>query len=314
MTDKNIQATASGKAILIGEHAVVYGFKALAMTLPEIQLKMTLDATSTVSQWEQAWHIIINRKEIVLESAVAKVLTKALAKAFALLNVSDSLAEFIPQKIFIDSQIPLGGGMGGSAAISTCLVRMAAEISKKILSIEDFIYFANEVDSLFHSGKASGLDVSTVASNGIIEFQKEKSLRKILHNCRFWLALVDSGERSETCVMIEKVKKHREANLMFVDELFQKMDQLAVQATLALQNENLTLFSQCLNETQSYLVKLGVSTQRLNEIIVELRNAGALAAKLTGAGGGGLILSVFTEDPHFLIEKYGKEKVYITRV
>ncbi|MES2614463.1 MAG: mevalonate kinase [Bdellovibrionota bacterium] len=316
LTHENIQATASGKTILIGEHSAVYGHKAIAVALPDIQLTLTLyshnNAKYNTSSWNHAWHTTQLNKEVVMEERINNLLLLAFKKALSLVEFSFLLEDFIPQKFLINSQIPLGGGMGGSAAISTCLVRIAAQIAKVSLSLDQQIQFANEVDSLFHSGKASGLDVSAVASNGVIEFQKGSPIKQLHNKVHVWIALIDSGERSETSFMVEKVKNYYDTSTQLVTELFQKLNQLASTCSQALEQGNLNEFVNSLNNSHDCLVKLGVSTNKVNNIVMNLKKQGALAAKLTGAGGGGLVLGIFAKEPIFLYEIYGKEFVYIS--
>ena len=324
LSKENIEAAASGKTILIGEHSVVYGYKALAMAVPDINLSVTIEAVYKDNilictedmevDWLHVWHMVLLNKVIPIEERLKKLLLQSFEKALALVEFPYTLSECIPQKIHIHSQIPLGGGMGGSAAISTCLVRIAAQVAKVKLSLEKQIQFANEVDCLFHNGSASGLDVSAVASDGIIEFKKGSPIKKLENKCHFWLALIDSGERSETAQMVKKVKNYLDENPVFVEGLFHKLDNLASSCSILLEQGNVIKFSECLNEAHDYLVQLGVSTLKMDNIVHELKKHGALAAKLTGAGGGGLVLSVFTKKPEFLFEQYGENNVYVSHV
>lgn len=315
LSNESIETSASGKTILIGEHSVVYGYKALAMAIPDITLSVTLEVTNeNPISWHHVWYTVLQNQNIPVEDRVKILLLQSLEKALTLVEFPYSLKEFIPQNIRIHSQIPLGGGMGGSAAISTCLVEIAAKIAKVTLSIEKQIQFANEVDSLFHNGKASGLDVSAVASNGIIEFKEGSPIKKLKNQCHFWLALVDSGERCETAYMLKKVKNELDSKPKFIENQFQRLDALASTCSFSLQEGLSTQFYDCLNEAHGCLVQLGVSTLKINNIVHELKEYGALAAKLTGAGGGGLVLSIFTEKPEFLFERYGRDHVYISRI
>lgn len=317
LTQEKITATASGKTILIGEHSVVYGHKAIAMALPDIQLKITLEPfceKNPVDNWNSAWKTFIQEKPVEMEERITHLLTHALEKSLLLMQYPVLLNQIIPQKITIHSQIPLGGGMGGSAAISTCLVRIAAQIANKNLSFDNEIQFANEVDSLFHNGKASGLDVSAVASNGMILFQKGKHFEKINNKCSFWLALVDSGERSKTSSMIEKVRNLWEANTENTEMLFKKLNSLSIACKNNLEYGDTLQLATNINEAHNCLVALGVSTLKMDNLVQELKTKGALGAKLTGAGGGGLVLGLFSKEPEFLKQIYGNEKVYITKV
>lgn len=319
LSAQNFETVASGKTILIGEHSVVYGHKALAMALPDIQLKLTLysgldSPENKPSSWLTAWTTIENEKEKLLEEKVSSQLMSAFEKSLALVSFPFQRELFIPQKFVIQSQIPLGGGMGGSAAISTCLVRLAQWLSKVTLTPSLEVEFANEVDSLFHGGKASGLDVSAIVANGIIEFQKGTPLKRIHNKCHFWLALLDSGERGETSKMIQIVKEKLNQNPKNIEDLFLQLHNLEGSCREYLETNQIKLFSDSLNKAQFILAQLGVSTAKIDQYVIELKELGALGAKLTGAGGGGLVLGVFNQKPDFLFQKYPSHPIFLTEV
>lgn len=316
-----ISANAGGKAILIGEHSVVYGHKAIAMALPDVRLQMKLCAPDIpLESWDHAWSTIVKGKKYEPEIHIKKLLIKAFEKALSLCKVTDNIYEYTPQVILVESEIPLGGGMGGSAAISTCFLKIAAQIAlqKNIINeeitMEKQIEFANEIDCLFHFGKASGLDVTAVASDGMIEFIKGEKHKYIKNEKEFWLALIDSQERSETSLMVKKVAlKLEESNIITKDALDQ-LGKLANDCVQNLTSGNLNALAKNLNCAQDYLNILGVSTHKINNIVDVLKNEGALAAKLTGAGGGGLVMGIFESHPKQLYSIFNEECLFITRV
>ncbi|KAB8031813.1 mevalonate kinase [Fluviispira multicolorata] len=323
LTQSNLTAYASGKAILIGEHSVVYGHKAVAIALPDVKLKLTFfapDHSQNISSWDNAWFTKIRGNSFIPEQRVTQLLTKAFEKALTLCGVDSSLQYYIPQKFLIESDIPLGGGMGGSAAISTCLLKIANQIfnlnneTKAGLNFQQQIQFANEIDCLFHFGKASGLDASTVASNGIIEFSKGKLPEYIQNKKEFWLALVDSKERGETAHMVKKVAEKLNTIPEQMQNALIQLGVLAEKSILALTAGDLKLLANCLNTAQNYLCEMGVSTEKIDTIIQKFKDTGALAAKLTGAGGGGMVLGLFESKPDVLYSHFDKDSLFITRV
>lgn len=320
ITNKDIHADAGGKAILIGEHSVVYGYKAIALALPDIRLSMSIYVDTFSTTWENAWETRIKDQIYKTDKNIQQLLSKAFAKALELCHASLQLDEFKPQKIVIQSEIPLGGGMGGSAAISTCLVKIAAAIAKqKGLLANDLthtqqILFANEVDCLFHSGKASGLDVTTVACDGLIEFIKDTGYQYIKNAKEFWLALVDSQERGETSAMVKKVYKFVDTYPEEGKQCLENLGKLAEKTTHLLKDGLISELGLVLDSSQIFLEKLGVSTPKIKEIIQVLKQQGALAAKLTGAGGGGLVLALFENKPNHLYSTFSEDVLYITKV
>ncbi len=316
LSSTDVTASASGKTILVGEHAVVYGYKAIAFSLSHVTLNVTLKAHTDeiLKSWDNVWSIFIKGKAIDVSVQMQNLLYRAFESALTYVGFEKLLVNVEPQKLVIQSQIPLGGGMGGSAAISTCLLRIAQQIVQKKLSYEQEINFANRIDSLFHHGKASGLDVCAVVSGGMVQFQKEKPIEILRTKLKFWIALVDSGQRCETAKMVEKVKMLVEKDFPLATKIFQSINLLAQNIRSALEKGNMENFVECLNLNQHYLCDLGVSTKKINELIDELKTHGALAAKLTGGGGGGLVLAIFQNKPDFLIDLYGYENVYLSEI
>ncbi len=323
LSNINISANAAGKAILIGEHSVVYGHKAIAVALPDVRLQMTLlspEQSKGVTTWDNAWQTIVKGKVFEPENHIKSLLVKAFAKALSLCKISENIQQFTPQKILVESTIPLGGGMGGSAAMSTCFLKIAELISlkhnkiTKELTLEQQIQYANEIDCLFHFGKASGLDVTTVASDGIIEFTKGCKHKYIKNGKEFWLALIDSHERTETALMVKGIADRLESRPVETNHSLEKLGDLAKNSVLELIAGNIQSLAKNLDLAQNHLYQLGVSTPKIDQIILKLKNAGALAAKLTGAGGGGLVLGLFECNPKQLYSLFDKESLFITRV
>lgn len=320
LTDLNLYANAGGKAILIGEHSVVYGHKAISLALPDIRLNMQICPDKFTESWEDSWETRIKGNIYQTNKEIQKLLTLAFEKALQLCHPSLELKHFFPQKIIIQSEIPLGGGMGGSAAISTCLVKLSIEIAKhkrllnQEISNETQIQFSNAVDCLFHSGKASGLDVTTVACDGLIEFSKDNGFKYIKNAKEFWLALVDTKERSDTASMVKKVADFLKINPDNGKKYLDNLSKLTDSTLVFLKEGRLLDIASNLNCAQLFLEKLGVSTKKIADLIKTLQSNGALAAKLTGAGGGGLVLALFEKKPEHLYNIFSEDVLYITKV
>jgi mevalonate kinase len=75
---------------------------------------------------------------------------------------------------------------------------------------------------------------------------------------------------------------------MFLDE----EEDLALKAVKALEDRNLDLLGSLMDKNQDLLAKLEVSHESLEKLIKTAKNAGALGAKLTGAGGGGCMIAL----------------------
>lgn len=321
-----IYGQACGKAILIGEHAAVAGFAAIALPLKAQKLTLQfgdpLESSDQVHEhidsWKQVWSLFIGDTLVQLPSEERTRLTKSLELGLKLLAPNDpagsNLASFSPQKIEIHSELPLGAGMGGSAALSAALLRALSQalgIEKTSLEIASL---ANELDGMFH-GRASGLDAATVVSDGIIRFKRGEGAQRIANKKPFWLLLVDTQERTPTRTMVQRVAELREKDSQRVEHHFSLIGLLSEGVRQNLQLGQLSELGQNLNKAHESLQALGVSTDKLDSCGHGLRQAGALGAKLTGGGGGGLALGLFASQPKVPISMdWGDAPHYLTFV
>lgn len=312
---------ACGKVILVGEHSAVDGFPAIALPLKSQTLQVrfgepidsiagplaTNDKIYDVSRWNACWSLSIEGREVLIDEQERARLTKSLALAY------DLMSELLPsgrrselekfahscfplQRIYIESKLPLGAGMGGSAALSAALIRALNGALGCRLANDSIARLANELDGVFH-GRASGLDAATVVSDSVICFEKAKGSRKISNLKGFWLLLIDTGDRTSTRDMVRRVAELRERDPQLVTGCFKKLGALTLGCELALEKGELLTLGSILNEAHTCLQSIDVSTPRLDACVHHLRHLGALGAKLTGGGGGGLALGIFENPP-----------------
>ncbi|NBO38986.1 mevalonate kinase [bacterium] len=292
---------ACGKAILIGEHSAVDGHPALALPLHSQSLEIffgeKLNSGKGYQGWLNAWVLMMGETCVQLPTPERERLSASLQLAVQLICGNEfSLEQFEPQTIQIHSQLPLGAGMGGSAALSAALLRAVAAARGVEKNSSEIASLANHLDGVFH-GRASGLDAATVVAEGVIRFQKGYGAVPVRNQTPFWLLLVDTHERTPTRLMVEQVAQLRKADPPRVEASFIKLASLASLGEQALACGQLLELGKCLNQAHKALQNLGVSTKRLDACVEDLRTAGAFGAKLTGGGGGGLALALFASQP-----------------
>jgi mevalonate kinase len=300
-----VVGVAFGKAILIGEHAAVEGHMAIALPLREQSLTIRFgesleESAEQLSGWDKAWSLTMSRTPVPLPTEERRRLTQTLQLAAELISRELahplSLELFRPQRIEIISELPLGAGMGGSAALSAALVRALVNSQKKTLPTERIAFLANELDAVFH-GRASGLDAAAVVSESLLSFTKSEGPKPIRNKTGFWVLLIDTIERTPTREMVQRVAQLRTIKPALVDQLMKQLGQLSCQARHHLECGELLRLGEDLNQAHAALADLGVSTPSLDACVEAMRDAGALGAKLTGGGGGGLALGIFASRP-----------------
>ena len=263
--------TACGKAIIVGEHAVIYGAKAVAIPLPTLRTELKLIATPESTCTNQQYRPLQLRKVV--------------ADAFKLLHIAP-----FPFEIKFATNSLVGAGLGSSAAVCVALVRLMSTWMGKDLNDTQVARFANYLEERFH-GSPSGLDTAVVACQTPILFQKDTPPQKISVSPiegkhRWCFALIDSGIRSSTKVMVKRAMPYFTANGI------QKFSNCAAIVAKSLARGRIAPVAEAMRYMDVMLREANVTTTHLVKIIERVKSYGVLAAKSTGAGGGGCVLAL----------------------
>lgn len=316
---QRVSAEACGKAILIGEHAVVYGYPAIAAALPGLTLQISVSPGAPrlpgPRSWDEAWQILSTDAGSPMTAESRAMLTTCFAAA--LRECSGGLLElgaFAPQPVVLDMRFPTSAGLGGSAALCVAALRLASRLAALHGAGPSCADAAAEVpsrmgleraarlDEIFH-GKASGIDTATSYCGGLVLAQGPSSSRRfapIVNGRPFYLVLVDSGTRSSTAGMVAGVAELKRVKPRFVASTLERLGDLAAGVASDLAAGQLDDLGARLNEAHDHLSGLGLSTPSLDRSVDDLRKQGALGAKLTGSGGGGFALGVFRDYPSWV--------------
>ena len=195
--------------------------------------------------------------------------------------------------IKIESDIPIGAGLGSSSA---CCVATAASIlnlfdksdEKEILELSiqaEKTIFAN----------SSGADCTVSVHGGIIQYQKEEGFSKIDIENELNFLIIDSEQVHATDKVVEQVKKFKEENSNVFSELCSEEERLITKALDSMKNNDLETIGKCMAQNQMYLEQIGVSNDTLLSITKEIEKI-TFGAKITGAGDGGCIIALTKKD------------------
>lgn len=275
---------AHGKLILVGEHVVVYNKPAIAIPFP-------LRIRAIVAEHVGEISIVSSIYKGNLEGIPSKML--GLAQC---INRSIELCNQPKEgiRIEVESEIPMGRGLGSSAAAATAIVRGIYNYFQKPLSEEE-LYSLVEIAEKYAHGKPSGIDMRAVASDEPIFYQKSQGASPIAAPKPFYMVVADTGEIGDTKIAVEHVKELRQLKPNMIEPIIDEIEDIVRKAKKAILTGDSKLLGSLFLRNHENLKKLEVSNSMLDHLVETAMRAGALGAKLTGGGMGGCII-VLTKD------------------
>jgi len=268
---KKIVCSAPAKVILSGEHAVVYGKPSLVSA---INLRLRFSIWGDIKSTE--------KKSIVF---IADLVKKFLKKE----NIHFQNKNFSCQ---IESEIPIGQGLGSSAALSVAATAAFLRFySGKKYPQETISNLAYQAEKYFHKNP-SGVDVAASTFGGLIFFRKEFEFLKNISSLNFKipekieenLYIIDSGKAAEsTADMVLAVGKLYNKKPKIINDILSSMEKITKKMTVAIVKEDANFFSKNIADNQTYLERLKVVSKKTKDLLDDLTSFGA--GKVTGAGG-----------------------------
>jgi len=293
-TPRSDMACGHGKIILFGEHAVVYGSRAIAAPVPLAVHARVVDHDDGVWLVMPRWGVEKRlrqdpKKRSSIEETGALILDK--------LGLGER-----SMRIEVYSQIPRAMGLGGSSAVAVAIIRALDGHYELGLLDDEINRLAFRAEQVFH-GTPSGID-NTVATYGHPILYRAGSPPEIeeLHfpkPLNFVIGI--TGNESLTAKTVARVRTLREKNPAVIDKLFKAIDVLTGQALVAIRRYDMERLGDLMNVCHGLLNSLQVSSWELEELIQIARENGALGAKLTGGGGGGSMIALCPDNAEQVI-------------
>jgi mevalonate kinase len=269
--------TASGrgaaKVILLGEHAVVHGSTALALSL---ECGITARAERTSNPFEltaPAWHLTVRAKD-------GSTSEKALV---ALADALDLKLDNV--HLDIDPDVPPRSGLGASAAVATAAARALLGLHEKTVSQDTLFRAVHASETVFH-GNPSGIDARLSMGEGLMAFSKKDGVTPVSAALPR-LLVAHSGTPGDTRATLERFAAKMLSSPDEAARRLTEIDRLVKQGISALEQEETAIFGEIMVQNHEALRWFGVSSQGLDDIVRIALDAGALGAKMTGGGGGG---------------------------
>ena len=279
----------NGKAVLLGEHAVVYG-------MPAIAAGISLGATAS------AWPSDAHRIRIGERSARdgdGSDLVAALQSTARVVGVGC-------QRVEVDVDLPLGSGLGGSAAIGVAVTRALLAAKGEAETPARVLEGANAWETVFH-GNPSGVDAAAAYAGGCIWFTKAEGIEPLFVAVPIHLVVCLAGPPASTKQMVENVRRLGERRPDVLAKSLSGIESLVKNAKICIQAGDLSGLGQLMNYNQMLLSGMFLSTPDIERACAVAREAGALGAKLTGAGGGGAVIALCGDRTHEVQAALGAE-------
>ena len=313
-----ITSSAPGKTHLIGEHAVVYGEPAIIISVGK-RAYISAETSESVKIYaqdinqsgefsvselkefaeklQQLWDNCFETKDFApLYSLLKKEhlghIKAMIATTMAELNLNSGF------KLNVSSEIPIGSGLGSSAALSVAVPKALSELFRKTLTLEEINQIAYKIESLAH-GTPSGGDNSICCYGGALWFKKgTPNIIEPLHldfKMKNFVLVFTGIPKLTTGELVSNV---RSLNPEYRDSRVKQLGMYTYEMRECLAKQDFTRMKELMNLAQELLAELGVSMDAIDRIhnAVKAINGGA---KLSGAGGGGYMVC-YHENPEIL--------------
>ncbi len=269
-------ASACGKLLLFGEHAVVHGVPAIAVGLSDGVEVVRVDGPP-------GWHV------------PAWGVDTATGAPESMVHAHRALCEAAgtgPVRLAVTSRIPAGCGLGSSAALAVASARALIEDDEAAVAVA-----AAASESVFH-GNASGLDQAAATRGGVIRFVRgaPPEVRDLAVGGRVALVVASVGAGASTAEMVAGVQRRISRFPRVGGGMLEAVSALVGCAERALAAGDVDELGELMDINHGLLCAFGVSTGALDRACYTARDAGAAGAKLTGGGGGGCIVAVSAEE------------------
>ncbi len=294
LEQKIVTATAPGKIILFGEHAVVYGRPAIAAPLTHVRAQAVIRPSHSAG-------VTLLAPDLAEEGGLDDAGPQdALALTVRRVQAAAGLQRLPDMTITVTSEIPIAAGLGSGAAITVATIRALCDyLGLEQLAGDKWISDLTFEIEKIHHGTPSGIDNTVVAYERPVYFVRQETdnlIETFTMRQPLRLLIGDTGISSSTRLVVGDVRRQWQADRQRFDQLFDECGQLTVSARKAIERGDTEETGRLMNENHALLVAMTVSSAELDRLVLAAGEAGALGAKLSGGGRGGNMIALVTAE------------------
>jgi mevalonate kinase len=282
-------ASAPGKIILFGEHAVVYNRPALAVPVMQVHTDVEVLDSPRPGIWIEAPNISLRTKLSTLSPTHA--LRAVVESVFQFLKISVPPA----LTIRITSTIPVASGLGSGAAVSVAMIRALSAHLGHSLNDEQVNNLCYETEKLHH-GTPSGIDNTVITYAKPVYFVRGQPIQTFSVARPFTIVIGDTGVSAPTKESVGDVRKLWEADKNRWEAVFDRVAEIVREARKAIESGEWQKLGPLMDANQALLQEMTVSSPELDRLVLAAKAAGALGAKLSGGGRGGNMIALVSAE------------------
>lgn len=295
----------TGKIILIGEHSVVYGKKAIAFPFAGVGIQTSVHANPTVHIQSKYFNGTLDEMKQVKSMHNLVLLIEVLKKDLA-------LPDF---RLNIESTIPAERGMGSSAAVAVSIIRAIFDWQELPLDEKTLLKYVDYSEQIAHDNP-SGIDAAATSGTQPILFEKGQPFETFQLNVDAYLLVADTGIKGQTRQAVKDVANLVQQKGASIHHIIDQLGDLTLEAKTAIVENQAEKLGQIMTASHRLLQKLTVSNHTLDQAVELALTHHALGAKLTGGGRGGclIVLAKDLQNARFIQEKlisYGMKRTWL---
>ena len=306
-----MKASAPGKIILFGEHAVVYGRPALAVPVTQVHVDAEVSDSPRAGIWIHAPIIDLHAElnSLPTDHAIASVILKVIQRF--------GISPLPNLDISISSTIPVAAGLGSGAAVSVALIRALSASLSRPMTDDEVNALTYEIEKIHH-GTPSGIDNTVITYGKPVYFMKDRPVETFKTGNPFTVVIGDTGIAAPTKESVGDVRRLWIRDQFNLENIFNEIAQIALIGRRSIESGRTEMLGELMDHNHEYLQELTVSSPELDSLVEAARKAGALGAKMSGGGRGGnmiaLVDSAKAESVAAALMSAGAKRTIITEV